>query len=96
VAAGRPARVPGELDELQVVEDRQRAREVGEKDDARLERSDEQRLAAVVLLGEVATEVPDAGGDLAGGEVNLSDPPVGDQEASFRPYRWARRSTSRR
>jgi hypothetical protein len=96
VAARRPPRIAGQLDELEVVEDGQRPREVGEEDDARLQRRDEQGLAAVVVGSQLASQLPDAGGDLGGSEVDLADPLVRGQEASFRPNRWARRSTSRR
>jgi hypothetical protein len=69
------------------MEDRQRAGQVGEEDDARLQRRDEERLEAVVVAGELLTELADACLDLRGGEVDLPDPLVGLYEASFRRYR---------
>jgi hypothetical protein len=84
-----------------VVEDRKRAREVGEEDDARLERSDEQRLPAGVVGRDLRSELLDPGRDLGGREVDLADTIVSGcegifgQEASFSPYRWPRRSMSR-
>jgi hypothetical protein len=41
VAAHRGAAVAGKLDEVERVRDRNRAREVGKEDEARLERADE-------------------------------------------------------
>jgi hypothetical protein len=96
MAAGRRARVAGELDEIEVVVDRDRAREVGEEEQARLQRSDQERLAREEVGGQLATELGDASPDLRCGEVDVSDVLVaGDQEASSRWYRWARRSMSR-
>jgi hypothetical protein len=47
-----------------VVQDRQRARKVGEEDDARLQRRDQERLPARVVLGESGTQLADADGEL--------------------------------
>jgi hypothetical protein len=60
-----------------VVEDRQRAREVGQEDDTGLQRRDEQRLSAGVVLGDRCAELADANTDLLGGEVDLADPRIG-------------------
>ena len=57
VGAGRVAR---ELDEVEAVVDPDRARQVGDEDDARLERRDEQRLAPFVVAGDLAAELADA------------------------------------
>jgi hypothetical protein len=77
--------------------DRQGTREVGEEDDARLQRPDEQRLAAGVVGGEFGPELVDPRCDLLGGEVDVADSVVGGaQEARWSPYRRARRSMSRR
>jgi hypothetical protein len=96
MAARGGARVAGQLDEVEVMVDRDRAREVGEKEEARLQRPDEQRLAPGVVARELAPELRDASLDLRCGEVDVSDALVaGDQEASSRRYRWARRSRSR-
>jgi hypothetical protein len=94
VPAHDTARVSSELDEVEAVQDRQRAREVGEEDDARLQRSYEQRLASGVVGGDLGAELADADAQLGGGEVDLADALVGIQ-ASSRRYRCARRSTSR-
>jgi hypothetical protein len=104
-AAGLVGRVAGQLDEVDMVQDRNRAGEVGEEDEARLQRRDEERLPALVVGGDLGAELGDPGCDLLGREVDLSDPVVtGDlwtcrpqvrQEASFSPYRCPRRSMSR-
>jgi hypothetical protein len=103
--AGLVGGVPGEFDEVDVVQDRDRARQVCEEDEARLQRGDQERLTALVVGGDLGAELGDAYGDLLGREVDLADArvardvPTGRaqvrQEASFRPYRWARRSMSR-
>jgi hypothetical protein len=51
----------------------QRPREVGEEDGARLQRRDEQRLAAGVRLREVGAELCDAAADLLARQVDLPD-----------------------
>jgi hypothetical protein len=56
VSAGRVAR---ELDEVQSVVDPDRARQVGDEDDARLERRDEKRLSALVVTRDLASELAD-------------------------------------
>jgi hypothetical protein len=56
-----------------VVQERQRAREVGNEDEARLQRADEQRLAAGVVGGDLLAELRDARGDLLLGEIDLPD-----------------------
>jgi hypothetical protein len=71
----RPA-VPGELDEVERVRNRQRAREVGEEDDARLQRADEERLVAGEVTGDLGTELADPRGELVAREVDLADPRV--------------------
>jgi hypothetical protein len=73
VAAHRCAAVPGKLDEVERVRDRDRAREVGEEDEARLERPDEQRLTAVEVAGNLRAELRDTRGQLAGRKVDLAD-----------------------
>jgi hypothetical protein len=72
-----------------VVQEGQRTRQVGQKDEARLQRADQQRLAAGVVGGDLLAELRDAGRDLLCGEVDLPDriDVGGRQEASFRPYR---------
>jgi hypothetical protein len=65
--------VARESDEVEVVEDRNRSREVGEKDHGSLERADEYGLQSVVVARDLAAELPDAGEDLLLGEVDLAD-----------------------
>jgi hypothetical protein len=83
-------------DEIEVVDDRQRAREIGDEDDCGLERSDEYRLQTLVVGRDLGSELLDASLDLLPREVDLADPLVGGYEARSSLYRWARRSMSRR
>jgi len=69
------------------MQDRQRARQVGEEHEARLQRADQQGLPAGVVLGDLGGELSDPGGNLLGREVDLADTVVFDQEASFSPNR---------
>jgi hypothetical protein len=88
--------VAGELDEVDAVEDRQRARKVGEEDEARLERADQQRLAVRVVACDLCSELDDPCPDLLGGEVDLPDPRlVVGYEAIGSLNRSARRARSR-
>jgi hypothetical protein len=57
VGAGGIAR---QLEEVEAVRDPERAREIGDEDEARLEWRDEQRLPAVVVPRELAAELADA------------------------------------
>jgi hypothetical protein len=86
--------VAGEGDEVELVKDRGRAAQIGDEDDARLQRRDEDRLAALVVPRNVRAELVDAGFDLLCGEVDLPDP-VGYQLARSSLYRSARRAMSR-
>jgi hypothetical protein len=96
MAAERRVRaVRRQLDELELVRDAEPAREVGEEDDARLERRDEERLALVVVLRDLVRELGDACSDLLGREVAVADLRVCSQLASSSRYRCASRSTSR-
>jgi len=87
--------VAGELDEVEPVVDRERARQVRDEDEARLQRSYEQRLEALVVAREVTPQLADARPQLLTGEVDLAEPGVGAYEASSSRYRSARRSMSR-
>jgi hypothetical protein len=93
MASGGAAAVARELDEVEAVQDRQRAGQVGEEDERRLQRADQQRLAAVVVVGDLGAELGDAGRELLGGEVDLADQEV--QDARSRLKRCASRSMSR-
>jgi len=82
MSAGVRAVVAGELDELDLVRDGDRAREVGEEDDACLEQRDEQQLALCVVVRDLCTELLDAGPKLLRREEDLSDAVVGDYDAT--------------
>jgi hypothetical protein len=88
--------VRGERDEIEVVDDRQSAREIGDEDDCGLERGNEDRFEALVGGRDLGCELLDASLDLLPCEVDLADPLVGGYEARSSLYRWARRSMSRR
>jgi hypothetical protein len=60
------------------VVDRQCAREVGQEDDRRPQRRDEDRLAAGVVRGDDGGELLDARVDVLGGEVDVADARVGN------------------
>jgi len=81
VAAGVGAVVARELDEVDRVGDRDRAREVGQEDDARLQQRDEQQVAAGVVAGDVGAELADARLQLLGCEKDLAYTRVGDYDA---------------
>jgi hypothetical protein len=72
-----PARVravvAGELDEVDLVESRDRAREVGEEDEARLQQREQQQLAARVVPRDLGPELFDAAPQLLRGEEDLAD-----------------------
>jgi hypothetical protein len=59
-----------------VMEDRGRAGEVGQEDEARLERCDQQRLEPVVVGRDLRAELLDAASDLVSAEVDLADSSV--------------------
>ena len=65
--------VAGQLDEIEVVMDRDRAREVADERDARLERADEQRLAARVVARQLGADLPHPAAELVGVEEDLAD-----------------------
>jgi hypothetical protein len=58
--AGRGVPVAGQLDEVDLVGDRDRAREVCEEDEARLQQRDEQQVAVGVVLRDLRAELADA------------------------------------
>ena len=70
VGAGRVAR---EFEEVEAVRDPQGAREVGDEDEARLQRRDQQRLAAFVVARELTPELADACLQLLTREVDLAE-----------------------
>jgi hypothetical protein len=88
--------VAGELDEIDLVRDLDRPREVGEEDEACLQERDEQQVAVGVVLGDLGAQLADAGLELLRGEKGLADAGVfGLYEARLNRYRWASRSMSR-
>ena len=76
LAVGLPL-VAGQLEEVELVRDGDRAREVGQEDETRLQRRDEEWILALVVAGDVGAELSDACGDLGGGEVDLPDARIG-------------------
>lgn len=53
--------------------DRERSREVGQEDGARLERRNEQRIASCIRLGDLLAELADPSTDLRTGQVDIPD-----------------------
>jgi hypothetical protein len=58
------------------VDDRQRPGEIGDKDDRGLQRGDQDRLATLVVGGDLGAELLDPALDLLPREVDLPDPRV--------------------
>jgi hypothetical protein len=87
--------VRGELEEVELVGDRDRAGEVGAEDEARLQRGDEERGLAGVVEREVCAELADACVDLLAAEVDVADAARRRQLARSSLYRSARRVMSR-
>jgi hypothetical protein len=71
--------------------DGNRAGEVCQEEDACLKRGDEDRLAALIVAGDLDAELRDACLDLAGREVDLTERLLGLYEARSSLYRSARR-----
>jgi hypothetical protein len=65
--------VRGELEEVELVGNADGAREVGQEDEARLQRGDQDRIAASVVARDLGAELGDAAADLFAGEVDLAD-----------------------
>jgi hypothetical protein len=91
--------VARQLDEVEIVVDRDGPRQVADERDARLQRADEQWFAPAVVAGELAAELADAPADLVGVEEDLADAFVvvgqNRQDAFWSPNRAASRSKSR-
>jgi hypothetical protein len=81
VAAGVGAVVAGELVEVDRVRDGDRAREIGQEDEARLQQRDEQQVAVGIVARDVSAELGDAGLQLIGREEDLSYTGVADYDA---------------
>ena len=92
VGAGGVAR---ELEEVEPVGDPQSPREIGDEDEARLQRGDQQRLEPVVVTLQLAAELADARLQLLMREVDLAEARTAVYDASSSRYRSARRSMSR-
>jgi hypothetical protein len=76
VAAGVGAVVARQLDEVDLVLDRDRAREVGEEDEARLQQRDQQQVAVLVVARDLRAQLVDAAAQLVRAEEDLADPRV--------------------
>jgi hypothetical protein len=87
--------VPLQLDEVDRVRERERAREIAEEDEARLQRRDEQRLQVLVVVRDLGRELVDAPRDLRGGEVGLTDARIARYETRSSLNRSTRRAMSR-
>jgi hypothetical protein len=81
MAAGVGAVVAGELDEVDRVMDGNRAREVGQEDEARLQQRDEQQVAPGVVAGDVGAQLVDARAQLIRGEEDLTYTRIADYDA---------------
>jgi hypothetical protein len=92
VGAGGVAR---ELEEVEPVGDADGAGEVGDEDEARLQRCDQERLAAVVVARYLPSELSDARSYLLAREVDGAEAWAAAYDASSSRYRSARRSMSR-
>jgi hypothetical protein len=87
--------VARELEEVESVRDADGAGEVGDEHEARLERRDEEGLAAVVVAFELPAELADARVQLLPREVDVAEALAAAYDASSSRYRSARRSMSR-
>jgi hypothetical protein len=81
VTASVGAVVAGQLYEVDRVGDRDRAREVGQEDEACLQQRDEQQVAAGVLAGDLRAELADARLQLLGREKDIADAGIYDYDA---------------
>jgi hypothetical protein len=59
------------------VRDRDRSREVGEEDEARLQQCDEQQVAVGVVFRDLPTELANTRAELFGAEKDVADAFVG-------------------
>jgi hypothetical protein len=75
-SAAAVAVVSSESDEIEVVDDPQRPRKVGDEDDRGLQGGDEDRLEPFVVGGDLRAELLDPSLDLLTREVDLADPLV--------------------
>ena len=68
--------VAGKLEEVELVRDGQSPREIGDEDEARLERRDEQRVSPLVLARERVAELANTRVELLTREVDIADADV--------------------
>jgi hypothetical protein len=74
---GGPRAVSRQLDEFELVLPADRPRQIGEEDDARLQRRYEQQSAGRIVAPDLLRQLPDAPEDLLIAEVEVADPWVG-------------------
>ena len=84
MAAGVGAVVAGQLDEVDLMRDGNRPREVGQEDEARLQQRDEQQFAALVVARDLRAELRDAVAQLLCAEEDLADKGVSGYDARSR------------
>jgi hypothetical protein len=77
------------------VVDPERAGQVGDEDDARLERRHEQRLFVLVVPRDLGAQLSDTRMQLLASEVDVTEPGLGPYDASSSWYLSASRSMSR-
>jgi hypothetical protein len=70
---GLVGRVAGELDEVDVVQDPDRARQVGEEDEARLQQADQEQLALCIVRGDLLPDLRDPAAQVLRVEEYLAD-----------------------
>src|SRR2546430_16285456 len=88
--------VARELDEVDLMRDPDRPREVGEEDEARLQERDEQKIPVGVVGRDLLAQLADARAKLLRAEEDLADVGVvRGYEARSNRYRCASRSMSR-
>ncbi len=93
---GVGAVVTGELDEVDLMGNRDRAGKIGQEDEARLQQGDQEQLAALVVFGDLRAELGDALSQLLGAEEDIPEEGVSSSyETRSSRYRWASRSMSR-
>jgi hypothetical protein len=78
------------------VHDRQRTGEIGDEDERGFQGGDQDRLSALVVEGDLGSELLDPALNVLPREVDPADPWIGGYEARSSLYRRARRSMSRR
>jgi hypothetical protein len=66
------------------VQDRHRARQIGEEDEARFQRADEDRLEAAVVAGDFGAELADTRTEVLRREVDVADPRIEIYDARSR------------